>query len=593
MVKILKRNIVFATIKNIRLTLLPKHKRVVSILFVLVFASAVFEVLGLALVLPVINIAIHPTIVENNSIVNFVFTALGFVSKRNFSFFLFSVVTVFFLLKNVTLLFVSYYQSYFTSTISGEIGHDLFKRYYKRDVSFFNDVNSFEILRNVTTVPVEFASNILIPLIIFFNELFVVLILIVGVAIYNFQIFLLLLITIIPSFYLIFKFTKNKIVESAKKRKDEYLLLNKRANDAVKGYIDIKLLGKENYFFDEYIATQTKMAKNNATMFSINQTSSKAIEVVSIFSIFLVLTIAILNYNTQQGLLNIMTFFLVASYRLLPSLNKMIISLNNIKGFQYVFEILNVYKNDSKTKEQNQTEQLVFDKKLDISNVTFKYPNSEKIILNNLTIEIKKGETIGIIGSSGSGKTTLINIILGFLKAQEGCIKLDDVVIKESNLSACRNIIGYVKQNVFILDGSITENIAVGIKSSEINIEKINETIRLTKLQDFVSSLPNGIDTQIGEQGSKLSGGQKQRIAIARALYHNAEILIFDEATSALDNETEREITESIESLVGNKTMIIVAHRYSTLKNCNRVIEMKDGKVIQELTYEHLIQSKL
>jgi ABC-type bacteriocin/lantibiotic exporter with double-glycine peptidase domain len=271
----------------------------------------------------------------------------------------------------------------------------------------------------------------------------------------------------------------------------------------------------------------------------------------------------------------------------------MIISLNNIKGFQYVFEILNVYKNDSKTKEQNQTEQLVFDKKLDISNVTFKYPNSEKVILNNLTIEIKKGETIGIIGSSGSGKTTLINIILGFLKAQEGCIKLDDVIIKESNLSACRNIIGYVKQNVFILDGTITENIAVGINSSEINIEKINETIRLTKLQDFVSSLPNGIDTQIGEQGSKLSGGQKQRIAIARALYHNAEILIFDEATSALDNETEREITESIESLVGNKTMIIVAHRYSTLKNCNRVIEMKDGKVIQELTYEHLIQSKL
>ena len=136
-------------------------------------------------------------------------------------------------------------------------------------------------------------------------------------------------------------------------------------------------------------------------------------------------------------------------------------------------------------------------------------------------------------------------------------------------------------------------NMSFGLEIDEINIEKINETIRLTKLQDFVSSLPNGIDTQIGEQGSKLSGGQKQRIAIARALYHNAEILIFDEATSALDNETEREITESIESLVGNKTMIIVAHRYSTLKNCNRVIEMKDGKVIQELTYEHLIQSKL
>lgn len=187
----------------------------------------------------------------------------------------------------------------------------------------------------------------------------------------------------------------------------------------------------------------------------------------------------------------------------------------------------------------------------------------------------------------------MINVILGFLKPTEGQILLDNVKVDETNLVAFRNHIGYVKQNVFILDGNILENIALGVPENEIDMDKIDSAVKMAKLDSIVNVLPKGLKTHIGEQGSKLSGGQKQRIAIARALYHNAQILIFDEATSALDNETEKEITEAIETLIGSKTMIIVAHRYSTLKNCNRIIEMKDGKIINTMTYDQLIQSKL
>jgi ABC-type multidrug transport system fused ATPase/permease subunit len=590
---IFSNNIVFSTARNVRRTLIEGQKRYVIILFLLAFVSAILEVAGLAMILPVVNIAIHPSIIQNNKYVHFVFDLLGFESHTNFSFFLFILIILFFIIKNVSLLFISYLQNFITTSISGEIGHDLFKRYYKRDINFFNDTNAVDLLYNLTTVPVDFAANVLVPLIIFVNELFVVLIIVMGVALYNFEIFMLLLITIVPTFFIIFRVTKNKMVFHSQYKMNQYLYVNRIANDSIRGYIDIKLLDKENHFFEEYIGNHKRMAKSTATIFSINQSSAKAIEVVSVFSILLILTIAIMNHNNQQGILNIMTFFMVASYRLLPSLNKMLISLNNIKGFQYVFDILNAFKDVPIVETEKLDVNMPFHQSITLDKISFQYPHGDKQILNDFSLRIKKGETIGIIGTSGSGKTTLINVILGFLKPTSGKIILDELRVEEKNLTSFRNLIGYVKQNVFIMDGNILENIALGVPEAEIDMQKVDTAVKMAKLESIVNVLPKGLKTHIGEQGSKLSGGQKQRIAIARALYHNAEILVFDEATSALDNETEKEITEAIETLIGSKTMIIVAHRYSTLKNCNRIIEMKDGKIINTMTYEQLIQSKL
>lgn len=384
-----------------RNTLITGQKRYVIILFVLAFVSAVLEVAGLAMILPVVNIAIHPSIIQNNKYVHFVYNLFGFHSHTNFSFFLFILIILFFLIKNISVLFISYLQNFYTTSISGEIGHDLFKRYYKRDVNFFNDTNAVDLLYNLTTVPVDFSANVLVPLIIFINELLVVLIIVTGVALYNFEIFMLLLLTIVPTFFIIFRVTKNKMVFHSQYRMNQYMYVNRIANDSIRGYTDIKLLDKEKHFFDEYLTNHKKMAKSTATIFSINQSSAKAIEVVSVFSILLILTIAILNHNNQQGILNIMTFFLVASYRLLPSLNKMLISLNNIKGFQYVFEILNAFKTTSNESNSEQQVDINFQENINLQDISFQYPHGDKQILKDFSLQIKKGETIGVIGSSG------------------------------------------------------------------------------------------------------------------------------------------------------------------------------------------------
>jgi ABC-type multidrug transport system fused ATPase/permease subunit len=274
-------------------------------------------------------------------------------------------------------------------------------------------------------------------------------------------------------------------------------------------------------------------------------------------------------------------------------MNRMLIALTSIKGFQYVFEILGEAKNASLelTREEIK-DKLKFNQEIVLENVWYKYPGAPRSSLKNISFEIKRGDKIGIIGKSGSGKTTFINVLLRFLRETKGSISLDGKVLTSADDVKWRNLIGYVKQNVFIIDGNFYENIAFGVEREDVDEEKMKRVLRLSKLDEVIDNIPEGLDTNIGENGTRLSGGQRQRIAIARALYKDAEILVFDEATSALDNQTEKEITESIESLSeANATMVIIAHRITTLKNCNRIFEMKDGQIIAEHKYKELAQT--
>ncbi len=592
---LLLKNIILSSLYKTNKTLLSHQKSRVIFLVLSVFFLALLELIGLAIVVPVVNIALNPSVIERNNIVQFMYCYFGFSNHANFSFVLFNIVIFFFLAKNILSTITSYYQSESTSIISGQIGQELINSYYKKDLNFFNNVNTVELLRNVTYLPNEFTSFILMPLITFFNELLISVFIITSIALYNFQIFIFLLFTIIPAFVIIFRLTRNKVVINNLKRKKMTLKLDRISNDFLKGYIDIQLLNKQEYFSNEYYENQKKIAQSNATIFAINQSSHKSIELISILSIFLVLSVCLYNKSDNNSMLNLMTFFIIASYRMLPSLNRMIMSLNNIKGRQYVFEILNSQfsSNTDIEKKNGSTENIIFEKEISLNKISFSYPKTNITVINKLNYKIKKGKTIGIIGESGSGKTTLINIILGFLSPLSGEIKIDDEVITNANLKSFRRLIGYVKQNVFIFDGDIIDNIAIGVNRDEVDIEKINHVIQLTKLNELVKNLPHGLNTHIGEQGAKISGGQKQRLAIARALYHNAEILIFDEATSDLDNETEKAITDSIEMLLGMKTMIIIAHRYSTLKNCDEIIEIKNGEISRMIDYETLIQENI
>jgi len=277
----------------------------------------------------------------------------------------------------------------------------------------------------------------------------------------------------------------------------------------------------------------------------------------------------------------------------MPSLNRIMTGLMYLETNQV--SVQNLYKHaDSEQVSYNEEDQVAidFNNELLIQNVSFQFPGTETKVLDNINIQITKGETVGIIGPSGSGKTTLLNIILRFYNEKSGQLLVDNTPLNDKNIISWRNKLGYVKQDIFLLDGSIAENIALG--DDDIDEARMESAIKQASLLEFVNEQENGWNTTIGEKGSKLSGGQRQRIGIARALYRDAEILVFDEATSALDNKTEQEVSESISNLSKTKkTIFIVAHRITTLKNCNRIYEIKNGKIDGVHSYAELIEKVL
>jgi ABC-type bacteriocin/lantibiotic exporter with double-glycine peptidase domain len=287
-------------------------------------------------------------------------------------------------------------------------------------------------------------------------------------------------------------------------------------------------------------------------------------------------------------LIPVLGVFVAAAFRLIPSANRIIGSIQQIKVAEPIVELLyrefNEINNEIPTHNKNPNN-LVFKNKINLKNISFSYNNSEEYEINNIDITINVGDFIGIIGKSGSGKSTIVDLILGLLTPQKGQIDIDGMLLNDENYPDFRKLIGYVPQVIYLTDSSLKSNIAFGLKDEDIDHVALQKAIVLSHLSELVESLPNGIETFVGERGVRLSGGQRQRIGIARALYNNPQILILDEATSALDNNTENEIMNAVNQLHGNKTIIIIAHRFTTIKNCDIVYKIESGKILKSGTY--------
>jgi ABC-type bacteriocin/lantibiotic exporter with double-glycine peptidase domain len=277
---------------------------------------------------------------------------------------------------------------------------------------------------------------------------------------------------------------------------------------------------------------------------------------------------------SKESLAALLGVYAVAAYRIMPSINRIMIALNGLNSTQYTLPIVSQI-NDFDEQAIEEEQPINFNKDIELKNISFKYPKAESDLIKDFSLTIKRGEVIGIRGQSGGGKTTLMNIILGFLSPTSGSLKVDGKVIDAKNVTAWQHKLGYVQQEVFLLDATLAENIAFGVDEKEIDINKVHKVIEQASLISLVDSLQHGINTRVGERGAQLSGGQRQRVGIARALYFDSEVLFFDEATSALDPQTEIEINESIRSLSKQGlTMVIIAHRETSLEGVDRIIEM-------------------
>lgn len=385
-------------------------------------------------------------------------------------------------------------------------------------------------------------------------------------------------------------------------REKANLLRYRVASEALAGIKDVKLLGRETQYLESYSKPSFKMASSEAMAIFIGTLPQYVIQIVA-FGGMIVLVIALIDPSkladtgTMRELLPLLGVFAFGGLRLLPELAKIYTGITQVNYGASIIEKLYAELSTERTLPELPSPNCApmgLMRELELRDLTYTYPNAEAAGLVGVSVRIRAGERIGIVGGSGAGKTTLADVIMGLLEIDAGQIVVDGVALAENNIHAWQRSVGYVQQEIFLSDASILENIALGVPAKDIDRERALEAARSAQLDDFVRhSLPDQYETLVGERGVRLSGGQRQRIGIARALYNNADLLVFDEATSALDNVTEKQVMESIEALPGNKTVILIAHRLSTLEKCQRLIVMKQGCVVGLGTWEELLANNV
>lgn len=562
-------------------------------IFIISFFGTCFELVGVAIVLPIIELAIGNTEIEANVFARTISKLFGVDDKPTVLLLLIASTIAIYVLKASYLVMQSATQYWFSMKVKRDLAIKLLDSYLASPYEFFLNTNSAELLRTITQDTEHFYHVIINLLMIISNAITAIAI---GIYLFTtnikmalFIICLLLLCTCFIFFFL------NKKYRKYGEYNHQYLaIINKALLQIFNGVKEVKILGNENYFINIYRDNFKKQAKNNTKYQVLSCLPKQLIEVVSISGVLLYMAYCIIFTGDYSTLFSQIAVFCVGAYRMLPSVNGIVAYTNNMLYFKASVDCIyddlkraDDGKEDKVTNSAKSYMNIRLQDGIKADEIVFGYRNTTTPVINDVSIKINKGESVGLVGSSGGGKTTLADILIGLLEPSKGGVYIDGINIEEykGNLG---NLIGYIPQSIYLTDDTIRNNIAFGIEEKEIDDKQVWKAIDDAQLRIFIESLPKGIYTEVGERGTRLSGGQRQRIGIARALYRNPDILVLDEATSALDNETEEEIMKAINGLKGNKTIIMIAHRLSTIKNCDRIYEVKDGKVIPR-SYSELI----
>ena len=558
-----------------------KQKRSLIFLFILVGFSIIFEMLGIGILLPAIGVILNKNI---GATYPFILPFLKFIGNPNqvkLITITMVLIAFIFLIKSFFLIYLSFVQSKFGSTLTYELNNKLFKGYLNQDYFFHLNNNSAILLRNIHNVS-QFTS-VTQALINLSVEVSLV------VSIFSFMVFIEPLGSISVAIFLIIfvglfqRFTRNKLLKWGSLKQKYSGESNMHLLQGLGGIRDIKIYGKEDYFTEQFNIVNKELTKLLVKYGVTNLLPRIYLELVSILGLVALVLIMLMQDNDPSKLIGVIGVFSIAAYRLIPSMNRIISSTqvfkNSKASIDLIFsEIIEIEKN--KYTIDKIDNDIQFNNIITFKNVSFSYPTTKKLVLNNISLDIKKGDYIGIVGESGAGKSTLIDLLIGLYNPTIGSIKIDNL-----NLSDCKkawqNKIGYVPQNIYLFDDTIINNIAFGIPKEKINLGRVKSSLIEAELFDFVESLPDGLNTKLGERGSRLSGGQKQRIGIARALYNSPSIIIFDEATNSLDSSTEKKIIESIDKLRAIRTIISITHNATAIEKCDKIYEIKDGKILQ------------
>lgn len=581
-------------IHKFKILLSRKQKLRVLIIGVMMVIGALLETLGVGLILPLVTAITTPDFIHTNKIANFICGWFGITTEKSFWLLVIGTLIFVYIFKNIYLFFEYYVQYRFICNNRFLIQQELMEVYLYRPYEFFLNAESGEIVRVITT-DVKNTFDLLGTVLAFFTEGVISVALIATIFIIDPFMVGLLAVVLGGIMLIVVKLLKPALKRAGVKYQKNAGMMNKWLLQSVSGIKEVKIARKEEYFLQQFSKYGRKAVDSEKLDKVFGTIPRLCIEAFGMSAMLLVIGVLICLGRDMNTMIPQLSVFAMAAVRLLPSVNRMSTSLNSMAyqepALDKMLEHLSVadrWKENqrvdmysSRISEGNHEEEIHLENKVELADITYTYPNTDSPVLYHANMEIPVGKSIGIVGASGSGKTTTVDLMLGLLSLQEGHVLVDGVDIQQDYEGWLQHI-GYIPQMIFMLDDTIRANVAFGIPVADIDDQQIWRVLEEAQLKEFVQSLPDGLDTTIGERGVRLSGGQRQRIGIARALYPNPELLIFDEATSALDNETEAAIMESINALHGKKTLVIIAHRLTTIQECDMVYRVRDGKIQKE-----------
>lgn len=587
--------------------ILPTRKSKLVLLILIVFFVSCIEVFGIGLIGPFISLANNSELIRENYWLNLAYVYLGFNSKNNFIAFLGLLIIFIFCLKSLLIWLVQSYLFKFIYSQKQKLTTKFMGAYLEAPYSLFLNKNSAEIINNVTNQTTIFASGILGTLLSFTVH---------GISIITIFLFLcaidplavVVLLLIILPLLLLFGLFKNKMHLWGKELYEAEQEMIRTVNHGLGGFKENRIIGCGSYFKRQCQEQAQRYANASIGFFAFKIVPRYIVETVLVLFLIGLTSISLLLERDMEQLTPTLSIFALASIRLIPAFSNIAGEVSKLKQSGYALDQLYLELKELEREVMNKTfngvnypklntysseldqnsPTITFTQEISLNELTYRYPNSLENALNGISLTISKGQSIALIGKSGTGKTTLVDVILGLLTPQQGDIKVDGISIYE-NLRSWQNLIGYIPQSIFLIDDTIERNVAFGVPDELIDQKKLDQAIQVAQLSEVIENLPNGIKTRVGERGVMLSGGQRQRVGIARALYHEREILVLDEATSALDNETEKYVTEAIKSLSRTKTMIIIAHRLTTVEHCDRVYLMDQGQIVKSGSYQEVI----
>ena len=584
------------TFKKLLSLLTPHEQRRGGLLLIMVLIMSLLDMTGVASILPFMAVLTNPELIETNFILNYIFEFSHIFGVQNNQQFIFALGVLVFLVLLISLLFkaLTYYvQARFVYMREYTIGKRLIEGYLNQPYSWFLSRHSADLGKTILSEVQQLVNDGLRPLLELISKSMIAIAIIALLIIVDLKLTLIVGFLLLGAYLIIFYSVSRFLNISGNKRLINNQLRFTTVNEAFGAAKEVKLGGLEKSFINRFSNSAQIYAQTHASRMVVSALPRYILEAIAFGGILLMILYVMSKTGSFNSTLPIVSLYVFAGYRLMPAVQQIyeaFTQLTFIKpSLDKLCEDLQNLKSFSENKDQ---EILSFKKSINLKNIHFNYPNISRTTLSDLNLSISAKSTVGIVGITGSGKTTMVDIILGLLEPQKGTLEIDGKIVSKENIRSWQRSIGYVPQQIFLSDDTIASNIAFGLETKDVNQDAVEKASKIANLHEFViNELPKKYQTKIGERGVRLSGGQRQRIGIARALYHNPQLLILDEGTSALDNQTEKAVMDAINNLGNHITIILIAHRLNTLKMCDKNYILEKGKIKKEATFAELMDA--